>query len=446
MVVSVDNQVISNSLCDNPSTPSNFTIGFTPGSHTIKFKLLSINCQTLNCYNAVIHQEEEFSVTCNFQISVENIFGGGSIYANGNSSSPARITSSVGSVSIGAIEQSYSGYNWIWNSSGVYNSEWRREPSQGGGTSFDNSQNTSYSIQSYDINTAVVAGLRKVCNLTFTSAGGTVYINGSGSHSSPYIAQVVEQNSITASGEWYYINGIEYTFSHWNNNPGSNTITPSAHGTYTAVYTGKPTNNGEYASAGAGVGDPIEVTWTDNPNTAVNQFEIWRKVKHNGVTGSPVLLATVGRGVQSYTDYEYVGTDGYTNDLLWYDVRAYYSTEGTYSDPDYQAVYGRLEASKVEEGQVASISNELPAEYSISNYPNPFNPTTTISYRLPESGFVTVKVYDLLGKEISTLVNGNKNAGYHNVSFDAGRLTNGIYIYTINAGKYSKSKKMILMK
>ena len=80
------------------------------------------------------------------------------------------------------------------------------------------------------------------------------------------------------------------------------------------------------------------------------------------------------------------------------------------------------------------------------NYPNPFNPTTTINYQLPENGYVTIKVYDLLGKEMATLVNENKSAGYHRVNFDASKLTSGVYVYTIQAGNYFESKKMLLTK
>ncbi len=92
-------------------------------------------------------------------------------------------------------------------------------------------------------------------------------------------------------------------------------------------------------------------------------------------------------------------------------------------------------------------NNKIPTGYELlQNYPNPFNPTTTINYQLPENGFVTIKVYDMLGKEIATLVNGNKTAGYHNVTFDAGRLTSGIYFYTIRSGDYFQVKKMLLIK
>lgn len=342
-------QINSYNLCNNPQTPSSYGISLTPGSHTITFTLMSVDWYSLNCYQPTFWQENEVTVNCKFKVSIENIFGGGSIYADGNRTSPFLRTSVSGdNVSVGAIEQSYSGYNWIWNTSGTYNSEWTRVPSGISSSVFSYSQNTSYSVQSNDANTAVVAGLRKISNITFQNNfvgvgnGGVITVNGTQYNSPTSQFQVVEQNAINASANTYYYNNyIEYTFSQWNDGNTSSTRTfyPSANTTYTASFIGKPTNSGEYAGASADVGDPIVVTWVDNPNTAVNQFQIWRRVKHNGVVGSAVLLTTVGRGVQTYTDNEYAATDGYTNDLLWYDVRAYYSTEGTYSDPDFQAVW-----------------------------------------------------------------------------------------------------------
>ncbi|QQS34884.1 MAG: T9SS type A sorting domain-containing protein [Ignavibacteriales bacterium] len=80
------------------------------------------------------------------------------------------------------------------------------------------------------------------------------------------------------------------------------------------------------------------------------------------------------------------------------------------------------------------------------NYPNPFNPVTTISYQLPEASYVTLKVYDVLGEEILTLVNKEQNSGVHEVSLDAGRLTSGIYLYKIQAGAFEQTRKMILLK
>ena len=343
------------------------------------------------------------------------------------------------SISVGAIDQNDGTYDRIWNTNGTNNSDWRIHNSFLAGSRY-----YSYTVVSGDNGSTLVAGLRKVCNLTF-QASSNMYINGS-TRTPSWTESVVEQNSIYAYANGYSSNGLDYSFSYWDNNPNSNNITASVHNTYTAVYIGKPSNSGKNFSYNGGIGDPINITWTDNPNSGVTQYQIWRRVKHNGILGDATLLATVDRGVQSYTD-DYCFTDGYTYDMLSYDIRAYYEPDGTYPDPQWNIAYGEPSAS-VNENSISmqTKADEVPTDYSITNYPNPFNPTTTINYQLPENGFVTIKVYDMLGKEISTLVNGNKTAGYHNVTFDASRLTSGIYIYTITANNFIQSKKMLLMK
>ncbi len=97
--------------------------------------------------------------------------------------------------------------------------------------------------------------------------------------------------------------------------------------------------------------------------------------------------------------------------------------------------------------------NPTPSNFSLSqNYPNPFNPSTTIDYQLPTAGFVTLKVYDLLGREVETLVNEYKQAGNYKAAFNAGHLersremASGIYFYRLQTGSYSETKKLILMK
>ncbi len=80
------------------------------------------------------------------------------------------------------------------------------------------------------------------------------------------------------------------------------------------------------------------------------------------------------------------------------------------------------------------------------NYPNPFNPVTTINYIIAAKDFVTIKVYDLLGKEIATLVNGEKSAGSYSVNFNASRLSSGVYFYRMQAGSFLETKKLVLMK
>jgi hypothetical protein len=85
--------------------------------------------------------------------------------------------------------------------------------------------------------------------------------------------------------------------------------------------------------------------------------------------------------------------------------------------------------------------------YSLAqNYPNPFNPSTTITYSLAKAGNVTLKIYDLLGKEVAVLVNGYKTKGQYNIKFEVSNLPSGIYIYQLNSNGYSLSKKMVILK
>lgn len=80
------------------------------------------------------------------------------------------------------------------------------------------------------------------------------------------------------------------------------------------------------------------------------------------------------------------------------------------------------------------------------NYPNPFNPSTTISYQIPKDGIVTLKIFDILGSEVATLVNEEKVAGHYEVNFNASSLASGVYIYTLQVNGFSSSKKMLLLK
>ncbi len=91
--------------------------------------------------------------------------------------------------------------------------------------------------------------------------------------------------------------------------------------------------------------------------------------------------------------------------------------------------------------------NQTPTRFSLGqNYPNPFNPSTTISYSIPQRSYVTLKVYDMLGKEVSVLVNEEKNAGSYIIKFNGSTLSSGIYFYKLQAGNFTQTKKLILLK
>ncbi|MHB8579983.1 MAG: T9SS type A sorting domain-containing protein [Ignavibacteriaceae bacterium] len=96
---------------------------------------------------------------------------------------------------------------------------------------------------------------------------------------------------------------------------------------------------------------------------------------------------------------------------------------------------------------VKNIHSNLPTSYTLSqNYPNPFNPTTMINYQLSRNSYVTLKVYDLLGREVATLVNKQQSAGSYSVTFAAGNLASGIYFYQLIAGGFNQVKKLVLLK
>jgi hypothetical protein len=93
------------------------------------------------------------------------------------------------------------------------------------------------------------------------------------------------------------------------------------------------------------------------------------------------------------------------------------------------------------------ISVVAPDHYALlQNFPNPFNPATNFSYAMPLSGHVTLRVYDVLGREVATLVDGIEDAGYKSVTFDASVFPSGVYFYRLKAGNFTDVKKMLLMR
>ncbi|MGH7598942.1 MAG: FlgD immunoglobulin-like domain containing protein, partial [bacterium] len=178
-----------------------------------------------------------------------------------------------------------------------------------------------------------------------------------------------------------------------------------------------------------------------------------------GSLGPPTLQATLNNGVTSWVDYEYVMTEGYTVDLLEYDVRSYYTCGSTSvsADSDFLTVFGEGGLLKI-----SAIANQArapfaPESYVVSALPNPFNPITTLRYQLRENAHVRLSIYDLHGRLVKTLVKEEKLAGYYSMpwqSIDAsGRNTSsGVYFFEFvaiplnGAAPYRESGKPLLAK
>lgn len=380
-------------------------------------------------------------------VFVVNNFGSGVISVNGilYPSGTSFNLSNGQSLYLTAIENQIDnqGYTRVWNSNGSNKSFW---------SIYSTPRNYSisfyYNANSNQNGAEITAVLKKVCNISFN---GTVSANGNYYSTQPVPAIEGEPISITALS-YTSPDYIDMAFSSWYDGTTQNpkTFTVFDNTTFNINYVGVKPNNGykNFRFVGS-VGENIQLEWNEHPNPNVTFYQIWRRVKHNGITGPDVHIATIGRGVCSFTDYDYTYTSSYSNDLLWYDVRAYYSSANSFADPVWFSVYGQMSLANLKESsQNLSVENEIPFNFSISNYPNPFNPTTKIKYELPKDGFISIKIYDALGKEITTLVNDYKKAGIYTTEFRAqsSELSSGIYFCRLVGDNVNITSKLILAK
>ena len=172
----------------------------------------------------------------------------------------------------------------------------------------------------------------------------------------------------------------------------------------------------------------VNLTWQNN-STELKGTYVQRKLGDINSTNQFQTVDSVN--ASSYSDAKVQAGSTYT-----YRVYAY----NDYAQSDY--------SSTRTVSVVTAVKDEkIPTEYKLDqNYPNPFNPTTVISYQLPAISHVTLKIFDLLGREVATLVNEEKSAGNYKVTFDGNRLSSGIYFYQLKVNDYTSTKKLMLLK
>ena len=174
--------------------------------------------------------------------------------------------------------------------------------------------------------------------------------------------------------------------------------------------------------------DNISLNWVTSTETNNMGFEVEKRAT-NSNSGWQKLGFINGNGTTTEkSSYSFIDENPVEG-------KSYYRLKQFDFDGSYK-IYDAVE-----------VNFETVKEYSLEqNYPNPFNPTTEINYNLAKSGNITLKVYNILGSEVATLVNGFVEAGKHTVKFDATDFTSGIYFYTIKADNFTATRKMILMK
>lgn len=187
----------------------------------------------------------------------------------------------------------------------------------------------------------------------------------------------------------------------------------------------------------AGIADgSVIVTWDESPDEDFNYFSIRRGTE-------PGFDASIGAEVATTTSTEFVDADVADGQTWYYRVVAFdfNENEGEFSQEVFAVVTG-----------IGDNTSSIPQEFALSqNFPNPFNPETTVAFDLPENSDVTLKIYNTRGQLVKTLVNENKSAGTYQVVWNStdnfgNRVASGLYIYSIKAGNFTKTMKMTLIK
>ena len=183
------------------------------------------------------------------------------------------------------------------------------------------------------------------------------------------------------------------------------------------------------------VDNDVMLSWTTATETNNSGFEILRGVyPANSGTQNNDIWSTIG----------FVPGFGTTTEPKSYSFIDEDVSTGTYN---YRLKQIDFDGSFEYSNEIEVVVDFTPKEFVLyQNYPNPFNPSTVISYQLPVNGDVTLKVYDVLGNEIATLVNEEKQPGVYEVEFDASSFASGMYLYKLQSGTFVQTNKMILLK
>jgi len=185
------------------------------------------------------------------------------------------------------------------------------------------------------------------------------------------------------------------------------------------------------------------LTWDSNIEPDTSGYKIYKKV--TAEWGWQYLATTTSNSYEDQTEEYLTGGSQANERNVDYRITAI-DTQSKESVPS-DKVTARVAGAPLDKKGSDDLTKSKPTDYFISqNYPNPFNPTTVIKYQLPKAVNVTIKLYDMLGREVKEFINDSQEAGYYELTIDGSDLSSGTYIYRITAGDFVDSKKLILLK
>jgi hypothetical protein len=199
----------------------------------------------------------------------------------------------------------------------------------------------------------------------------------------------------------------------------------------------------------AGTGRPVSGSFIENDgtdNTIANNYAAFYANHVNGVDGTfgIVLPNTLPNGIRRFERRSRAA-----GAVVVYatDANGVWPSGASTVNPSGGTNEIVIAGTDVQWTTEVKTAGAIPIGFGLlQNYPNPFNPTTIINYQLPVASHVVLKVYDILGREVTTLVNEIKTAGYYSVTFNASSLSSGIYFYRITAGEFRNIREMMFLK
>ncbi|MCX6163119.1 MAG: exo-alpha-sialidase [Ignavibacteriae bacterium] len=185
-----------------------------------------------------------------------------------------------------------------------------------------------------------------------------------------------------------------------------------------------------WLSSIAVIGSFVHVVWMDKRDG--NEEIYYKRSTDGGINWGADTRLTNNT---SWSEFPSIAVSGSFVHVAWCDYR----------DGNFEIYYKRNPTGNLI--GIQNISTEIPSYYSLSqNYPNPFNPSTTIRYELPRSGSVRLAVYDVMGREVETLVNERQAAGSYEATFEGSRFASGVYFYRLTAEGYGETRKMLIIR